>query len=67
MSSWPYPLSDFCHQSAPLSSSRPDLSVRYTFVRANYHDAVRSRKVPRPDCVAALNCGFVFYKVGLVL
>ena len=68
ISSWPYPLDDFCYESPSLRSSRPSIVVRYVFIRDSYHDAVRKKKnrnkIPRPDCVTALNCGFVFYKVN---
>ncbi len=37
----------------------------HLFHRKSYADAVRS--LPKPNLVAALNCGFIFYKVLTVL
>ena len=44
-----------------MKSSRPDLTIRFSFHKASYHD-VALRKLPKPDCVSALNCGFIFYR-----
>ena len=59
----PYPLSSFSYSSPYLAAARPDLTVDYSFVSASYHDYAGDRtKFVKPDCVAALNCGFIFYK-----
>ena len=66
--SWPYPASDFEYESPQLSRSRPDLKIRYSFVKPTYHEYAatagqkKKNKFVRPDCVAALNCGFIFYQ-----
>ena len=66
----PYPSSDFNCVSDYLRASRPDLEdIRYVFVQSSY-DAYAERTSNnkfmttgfiRPDIVAILNCGFIFY------
>jgi hypothetical protein len=50
--------------SSTLTEHRPEATIRYLFVDTDYHDFMTSFdcNVKRPDIVAALNCGFVFYK-----
>ncbi|XP_059086814.1 uncharacterized protein LOC131883372 [Tigriopus californicus] len=65
--SWPYPISDFCYTTGHLRTLRPDLTIRYCFFKATYHDFVNSKaakkaKVAWPDAISALNCGFIFYQ-----
>ena len=50
--------------SSALTKLRPDLIVRYIFEQTDYHVFMTSSNCnsKRPDIVAALNCGFVFYK-----
>ena len=60
---WPYPVADFTYVTPALSEQRPDLSIRYSFVKQTYHSYVNKRKqFIKPDAVAALNCGFIFYQ-----
>ena len=59
--SWPYSTPDFTRESSFYSG----LSVRYVFVKDTYHGyaAKKNRKkFLKPDVVAALNCGFIFYQ-----
>ena len=55
---------DFVCMSSALKKLRPDLIVRYIFEQTDYHVFMTSSNCnsKRPDIVAALNCGFVFYK-----
>jgi hypothetical protein len=49
--------------SSAMTELRPETTVRYLFVETDYHLFMTSHNgnAGRPDIVAALNCGFVFY------
>ena len=49
--------------SSALAGIRPETSIRYLFVETDYKAFMNTFEcnVKRPDIVAALNCGFVFY------
>jgi hypothetical protein len=49
--------------SESLQLQRPDVTLRYVFADADYHVfmATHACNAKKPDIVAALNCGFVFY------
>lgn len=46
--------------SEHLKKVRPDLRIRYSFVH-NTYDGYMAVCDHKPDVVAALNCGFIFY------
>ena len=65
-----YPSSDFYCVSNYLRQARPDLEyIRYIFISSTYEDYAEGtveNNNPRwnfikPDLVAVLNCGFIFY------
>ena len=67
----PYPTSDFNCVSSHLRDSRPDIDdIRYVFIQNTYDGYVENStnkmlksncSFIRPDIVAVLNCGFIFY------
>ena len=67
----PYPVSDFKCVTNELRELRPDIDdIRYVLIQDTYDGYVEnnSNKTPkansnfiRPDIVAVLNCGFIFY------
>ena len=65
-----YPSADFYCVSNYLRGVRPDLEyIRYIFISSTYEDYAEetvennnpSWKFIKPDVVAVLNCGFIFY------
>ena len=55
---------DFVAVTSAFEEFRPDTTVRYVFVQKDYKSFMDSFEcnAKKPDIVAALNCGFVFYK-----
>ena len=65
-----YPSADFYCVSNYLRGVRPDLEyIRYIFISSTYEDYAEEKvennnpswKFIKPDVVAVLNCGFIFY------
>ena len=64
----PYPVSDFKCVTNQLRDLKPDIDdIRYVFIQDTYDGYVEknsktsNNKFIKPDAVAVLNCGFIFY------